>query len=208
MGGLCPICGETAPEPSTLCLRRAAGIAEQGVPCDYSQEGEARFADEIGAEKAALVMGALDQPPTELDITQAMIQAGRYAANLNDGTLARIYLAMRTVEWEEAQAGASDQPPASSGKALTGKAQGAWQGIETAEKKSRPSIIVETEITAHGRTDKVEFIAHWAEDLSGEEQPPFRGWFYATGYGFAQLPGTPKRWRPLPAPPASSGQEG
>ncbi|ACK82503.1 hypothetical protein [Methylorubrum extorquens] len=88
------------------------------------------------------------------------------------------------------------------------EAQGAWQDISTAEKKSRPSIIVETEVTAHGRTDKVEFIAHWAEDLSGEEQPPFRGWFYATGYGFAQLPGVPKRWRPLPASPASSGQGG
>ncbi|EHP94938.1 hypothetical protein, partial [Methylorubrum extorquens] len=52
----------------------------------------------------------------EDDITQPMIQAGRYAANLNDSTLARIYLAMRTVEWEEAQASARDQPPASSGK--------------------------------------------------------------------------------------------
>jgi len=35
---------------------------------------------------------------TELDITQPMIQAGRYAANLPDGTLARIYLAMRAAE--------------------------------------------------------------------------------------------------------------
>lgn len=31
---------------------------------------------------------------SEDDITQAMIQAGRYAANLNDGTLGAIYIAM------------------------------------------------------------------------------------------------------------------
>jgi hypothetical protein len=47
-------------------------------------------------------LSALTAPPRpdhaggvgEDDITQAMIQAGRHAANLNDGTLASIYLAM------------------------------------------------------------------------------------------------------------------
>lgn len=63
MGDRCQICGETAPEPATLCLRRVAGVADRGVPCDYSKEGDARFANEIGAEKAALVMGALDHAP-------------------------------------------------------------------------------------------------------------------------------------------------
>lgn len=58
----CPICGETVPEPSSLCIPRAVGIAEPGEPCDYSLEGEARFATEIGGEKAALVMDVLDQP--------------------------------------------------------------------------------------------------------------------------------------------------
>ncbi|EHP94935.1 hypothetical protein [Methylorubrum extorquens] len=67
----------------------------------------------------------------EDDITQPMIQAGRYAANLNDSTLARIYLAMRTVEWEEAQASARDQPPASSGKVQLVEMDEIWTFKET-----------------------------------------------------------------------------
>lgn len=73
----------------------------------------------------------LNQPPAEYDITQPMIQAGRYAANLNDSTLARIYLAMRTVEWEEAQASARDQPPASSGKVQLVEMDEIWTFKET-----------------------------------------------------------------------------
>lgn len=44
--------------------------------------------------------------------------------------------------------------------------------------------------------------AHFAEDLSGEDQPAFSGWFYAvkdekdrTLY-FAAVHPKPKRWRP------------
>lgn len=48
-------------------------------------------------------------------------------------------------------------------------------------------------------------IGHWAEDLSGEEQPPFRGWFYANGdYGFAQISPDPEFWQPLFAIPSGS----
>lgn len=28
---------------------------------------------------------------------------------------------------------------------------------------------------------------HWAQDLSGEEQPPYQGWFYDNGFGFNQF---------------------
>lgn len=49
----CPVCGETAPEPAALCIPRLTGRAEADKPCDYSREGEARFAAEIGEEKAA-----------------------------------------------------------------------------------------------------------------------------------------------------------
>lgn len=37
---------------------------------------------------------------------------------------------------------------------------------------------------------------HWASDLSGEEQPSFRGFFVPCGDGFSQI-GTPIAWRPL-----------
>jgi len=41
-------------------------------------------------------------------------------------------------------------------------------------------------------------IAHYA-DGGGEEQPPFRGWFYWTGYGFDQVPTESLiGWIPLP----------
>ena len=35
--------------------------------------------------------------------------------------------------------------------------------------------------------------AHWASDLSGEEQPPFQGWFVERGDGFSQV--FPIHWR-------------
>lgn len=43
--------------------------------------------------------------------------------------------------------------------------------------------------------------AHWAEDLSGEEQPPFLGWFVFDGIhlphcGYRQLT-HPVSWRPI-----------
>jgi len=40
--------------------------------------------------------------------------------------------------------------------------------------------------------------AHWAEDLSGEDQPPFRGWFQDAGKHFSEIP-TPYAWRPIPS---------
>jgi hypothetical protein len=44
-------------------------------------------------------------------------------------------------------------------------------------------------------------VAHWASDLSGEEQPPFEGWFRdqgtANGKQFAQIVPDPIAWRPL-----------
>ena len=45
--------------------------------------------------------------------------------------------------------------------------------------------------------------AHWAEDLSGEEQPPYRGWFVpvkredgTTAYN-SEVPGEPRAWAPM-----------
>jgi hypothetical protein len=42
--------------------------------------------------------------------------------------------------------------------------------------------------------------AHYAEDLSGEDQPPFRGWFEEMGsHGFSEVSGDPIGWKPEPA---------
>lgn len=37
--------------------------------------------------------------------------------------------------------------------------------------------------------------AHWASDLSGEEQPPFRGWFVSAGSYMRGIE-NPIAWRP------------
>jgi len=43
--------------------------------------------------------------------------------------------------------------------------------------------------------------AHWAEDLSGSEQPAFRGWFVATSsVSYGDIP-DPTHWMPEPPPP-------
>lgn len=42
--------------------------------------------------------------------------------------------------------------------------------------------------------DGRELVAHWASDLSGDEQPPFQGWFTASGRGFIQI-SQPMFWR-------------
>lgn len=36
--------------------------------------------------------------------------------------------------------------------------------------------------------------AHWAQDMSGEEQPPFRGWFRKVGSFMAEI-GEPILWK-------------
>ncbi len=62
----CTICGETDPHPASLCLAKITGCAERDKPCQYSVEGQARFAAsmEVAAEqgvaafKAAAAHGA------------------------------------------------------------------------------------------------------------------------------------------------------
>lgn len=48
-------------------------------------------------------------------------------------------------------------------------------------------------------TNDKEFTAHFAEDLSGEEQPAFSGWFVSGGYkgGFKEVEAPPREWRTL-----------
>lgn len=46
------------------------------------------------------------------------------------------------------------------------------------------------------RDGKTYSDAHFAIDLSGEEQPPFIGWFIPGGQGFVSIT-TPIGWRPI-----------
>jgi hypothetical protein len=41
--------------------------------------------------------------------------------------------------------------------------------------------------------------AHWASDLSGDDQPPFEGWFKNCGTYYGVIP-DPVAWRPCPPP--------
>lgn len=43
-----------------------------------------------------------------------------------------------------------------------------------------------------------EIVGHWACDMSGEEQPPFRGWFKKSDNGkyYVQIQPGPIAWKP------------
>jgi hypothetical protein len=44
--------------------------------------------------------------------------------------------------------------------------------------------------------DGEELEAHWAQDLSGENQPPFKGWFMKNSHTMIQIE-TPIKWKPI-----------
>lgn len=64
----------------------------------------------------------------------------------------------------------------------------AWRGMTTAPKNS-------TEVEVRLKDGRV-LVAHWAQDLSGEEQPPFSGWFVYNG-SYCSGIDEPVAWRPL-----------
>ena len=73
-------------------------------------------------------------------------------------------------------------------------------GAEWQPMKSAPKNATWVEVLlANGRSVQR---AHWASNLSGEEQPPFEGWFYerevgsGKGSGYHQITPKPIAWRP------------
>lgn len=71
------------------------------------------------------------------------------------------------------------------------QAAGVWQPMATAPKDCTWIIV----LTEEGDEERV----HWAEDLSGEDQPPFRGWFKdhpSPNCGFIQVRGPFQGWKP------------
>jgi hypothetical protein len=66
-----------------------------------------------------------------------------------------------------------------------------WQPIATAPKTSN-WILARLK-------DGTEVQIHYACDLSGEEQPPFRGWFKKASWnGFVEVYPDPVEWKPVP----------
>ena len=64
-----------------------------------------------------------------------------------------------------------------------------WQPIKTAPRNASWVQVMTSEGTVHR--------AHWASDLSGEDQPPFEGWFIDMESYMLGIP-WPVAWRPLP----------
>ncbi len=68
-----------------------------------------------------------------------------------------------------------------------------WQPIKTAPKNATEILVL-----LEHKGDRHVMVAHWAEDLGGEEQPPFRGWFFWNVWQFSALPSEPTHWTPIP----------
>lgn len=67
-----------------------------------------------------------------------------------------------------------------------------WRPMQDAPKDG-PIVWIRAQLE-----DGTEVDVHWAQDLSGEEQPPFRGWYAAhatPSAGFYEV--KPLRWKPI-----------
>lgn len=62
-----------------------------------------------------------------------------------------------------------------------------WKPIATAPRNA-------TKVEVRMSDGTIYKDAHWACDLSGDEQPPFKGWFIPGGDGFIGIP-EPEAWR-------------
>lgn len=67
-----------------------------------------------------------------------------------------------------------------------------WRAMSTAPKAGYPIQHIRVKM-ADG---SIHEDAHWASDLSGEEQPAFEGWFVPSGAGFHGID-TPIAWMPM-----------
>lgn len=70
-----------------------------------------------------------------------------------------------------------------------------WEKMELAPRSSRLGL------RGKAKDGTVIEDMHWASDLSGEDQPPFQGWFVPNtpGRGFVQV--LPVSWQPMEARP-------
>lgn len=81
---------------------------------------------------------------------------------------------------------------------------GEWRSMESAPRDATEILVC---ATTKVRGVTALYVAHWAHDSSGEEQPSFGpGWFFWTGWSFHSLPATPSHWMPLPLKPGERAQ--
>lgn len=71
------------------------------------------------------------------------------------------------------------------------------EGLEWLPMRDAPQNAEEVIVLTKKGGSHRPVICHWAQDLSGEEQPAYRGWFYWTGYQFAEVSGEMVGWLPL-----------
>lgn len=87
-------------------------------------------------------------------------------------------------------------------RAAHGSVADQWQPMSTAPKNC-------THVQVRMRDGTIHDDAHWASDLSGEEQPPFEGWFRPVKRSDGRVSyyagiSEPCQWRPMP--PNEKGQ--
>jgi len=81
-----------------------------------------------------------------------------------------------------------------------------WRDMADAPRNGTEIVL---RVPCKGYPEFYRQIGHWGEDLSGSEQPPFRGWFKRWGSsGFAEIDPDPTGWMPLYASPPAPAAEG
>lgn len=77
-----------------------------------------------------------------------------------------------------------------------------WQDISTAPRNASEILL---RVPKSGWPGFRRVVGHWACDLSGEEQPGFKGWFWDHGNGFALVSPDPTHWMPFAQSTAQTG---
>lgn len=107
--------------------------------------------------------------------------AGRVARTMAAGDVTEVVM----TALEEESGGRGEQE-----KRGLGEEGKDWQPMETAPKYGKRVQMIDED-------GRVYPDAHWAQDLSGEEQPAFSGWFYQSGKYTCSEIRKPKGWKPL-----------
>lgn len=118
-------------------------------------------------------------------------------AEFNDEAADTIESLLAQVEWLDQEADADDHEITLL-KEEVERLTAEREPLEIRPMDTAPKDATEILLSVEGAGSPAWIVAHWAQDLSGEEQPPFRGWFRRNAYGFREVGTTPLGWLPLP----------